>query len=727
MSIHRAANQARYLFACGELDKKVFEVERFYGQDRISSPYDFSIELRSDRPDIVSRDVIGKQATLYIFRKGDYYLYSGVCTEFSYLKSTADYSAYNVKLVPKLKLLDYNVQTRVFLKMSIPQIISKVLEDGALFNYFKIDIQGDFPERETVLQYQESDLNFITRLMDEAGLYYFFEEQSLLPEDVGSVHSETLVISNKPSSYRFIDGEPLLCFKTPSSMESKQGTESVNSLVCSNSAVAKRVLVKNYNYRTPEVTLCAGTTVESGTVGTVYHYGKEFSDIQGAEHAAELLRDRMISEISRVNGKSNCAGFRAGSRFELCEHQRGECNDVYLICEVVHRGTNNSVTGCVDATEYSNEFNSVSSDLIGKYKPPVDIRTPKVNGVFTAMIETDGSEYAAIDEMGRYKIRMPFDLSGVPNYNASKYIRLAQPYSGANYGIHFPSHEGGEMILACIDGNPNRPIGLGMVPNASTISPVVNANKTHNVIRTAGKNEILLDDAADKQKIRITTAALNGVVLDDENRRLLLQTTDENSFLIDDCNEASVWKTGSHTVAMSYKSSREEIAITTAKGHVITIDDTNKSISICTEKGHTIQLDDQSGTMVLTDCKQKSSVTLDSQKGLILDSKGEISIKAAKDVSIEGQNVSILSTRGEINVNATRDLSFSGMNIHEKAKMDLAMEGMNTSIKAQVNVGIEAGVATEVKSSVKTTIAGAMTEVSGNGMNTIKGGVVMIN
>ncbi len=726
----RKANQPRFLFFCGELETSTFGVINFSGRDTISSPYEFSINLKSDRADISAEEMVNKQATLFMLREHEYYLYSGVVLEFVYVETNVDFSLYNVILTPKLRLLDFNFQSRVFQKMSVPDIIKEVLDEANLSDYYKTDIQGSYPERESVIQYQESDLNFISRLMEEAGIWYFFKELPILPEEVESVNSEMLVISDRPASFQYVPGESEIIYRSSSGLHewAEDGEmECVSRLRYEKRIVSKNVLVKNYNYRTPEVDLSAGKSVSSGIVGTIYSYGNEFKDVDSAEKTAEILANRIALNQTDIVGCSNCCGFRAGMRFSLSEHERKDCNDKYLLRSVIHSGSHSSMEDMPTSYSYSNDFTSVPSSMINIFKPLCVTKIPKINGVITATVEANGSDYASLDEMARYKVRMPFDISESDNYNASKYIRLAQPYSGSDYGIHFPSHEGAEMVLACIEGNPNKPVGVGMIPNANTVSPVVSNNKTQNIIRTAGKNEILLDDAAEKQKIRIVTAAKNTVEFDDENRRIFLQTTDNNKFLFDDANEKVSCNAKDHNITMNYKGGEEGIVITTCGGHVIKIDDANKSLTIQTKAGHIMEMDDNGKSITLSDCKGKNTVTLDGNKGLILDSKGEVSIKAMKNVNIEGQNVNISTTTGKIEAKATQDLNLSGMKINEKATMDFNMEGMNANIKAQMNSKIEANLGIEIKSSLQTKIGGTITDLSGDAMTSVKGGVVMIN
>lgn len=728
MPATRNANEVKYLFLCGDFEADTFRVVNFSGTDKISSPYKFHVTLKSSKPEITAQKLINQKCSLHMLHDDEPYVYSGVVLECAYTGTENKHSTYKLVMGPGLKLLDYNVQTRVFLKMSVPDIIESVLNPTGLSVCYQINDTSDkkivYPEKKFVLQYQESDLNFISRLMEEAGLWYYFKEEDA---DKG----ETLVISNRVSTYEYFAGSQELSkvlFRSRSGMvEWADGEieEHVSSLTCENRVVQKEVLVKNYNYLTPEIPLSSHKKVENGVTGTMYKYGSEISNIDEAEAEAQLLSDRIVSNSADVTGESTCSRFRAGVRFDLTEHEREECNDTYLLYSVTHTGGHGNNSAGVPT--YQNRFVAVSSALAERFKPRTNAHTPKVTGVITATIEANGSDYASLDDMGRYKVRMPFDVSDAPNSAASKAIRLAQPYSGANYGIHFPSHEDTEMILACIDGNPNRPIGLGTIPNANTVSPVSSANSAQNIIRTAGKNEIIMDDTADKQKIKISSAALNAAVLDDENRQVFIQTTDGNKLHLDDKNECASWNANGHNVSMSYKSGEEGIVIKTGKGHKIKVDDANKCVTIQTEGGHSIQLDDNGGTIVLSDSKEKNTVTLDGSNGLILKSKGEISIKAAKDVNIEGANVKVTASTGKMDIKATQDLTLEGMKISEKAQTDIAIEGMNTSIKANMNATIEGSIGAEVKGGVQAKVGGQMTEVSGAAMTTVKGGVVMVN
>jgi type VI secretion system secreted protein VgrG len=706
------ANKPQFMFKCGSLDLNTFSVISFNGREKISMPYSFSISLRSTQS-VAAQDVVGKQATLMVLRDEDLYRFSGIIEEFNYIETNVDYSTYSIKLVPRLRLLHFNQQSRVFQRMDVTQIVQKVLDDAGLKRYYTMDIQGTYPPKEFVVQYQESDLNFLSRLLEEAGIWYLFKESCVSDDEADAVGQEQLIISDKPASFEVIQGDNEILFRTQAGMiESieRQNRESISQLSCASRIISKDVFVKNYNYRTPEVNVGAQASIRDGANGKVSTWGQEFKDSDGADKAAAVMAGRIAVNRTAVNCNSDCRGMRAGSRFTLSEHALDQFSDRYLIVSIHHAGGHSSMGGDSISATYANSFQALPSALVELFRPPLNAVAPRINGIITAPIEANGSDYAALDDVGRYKVRLPFDVGDKGNFEASKYVRLAQPYSGANYGIHFPAHEGAEMIIACIDGNPNRIMGIGTIPNANTKSPVTSSNKAQSVIRTAGKNEIILDDTDAKQKISIKTAAANALLFDDENRKMVMQTTDGNSLLLDDDNQKCVWNADKNNITMDYQN--KKIVITSDAGHVIEIDDQGKKITIQTADGHTVQMDDSAKTIVLKDGQGKNNVTLDGNSGLMLQSQGKIEISATQDLILKGANVKITAQAGcEI-----------------KATSDLKLKGMNLEAKADMNAKIEGGMNLEAKGGMQGKFTGGTTaELSGGAMTKVKGGIVMVN
>ena len=711
--ISAKANQVQFLFICGNMDIDSFSVLDFSGTDQISHLYEYKVSLISSNANISAADVLNKPATLFMFRDGEYYPYSGIVSQFNYIDTNTDHSSYSVVLVPHLWQLNLNTQSRVFQKMSINDIVKKVLDDGNLADYYTFDLQGTYPEREYVVQYKESDFNFVCRLLEEAGIWFFFKEFPILQEEIEAVGKERLVISDKPDSFVVISGASEICYRSTSGMnqhDSSEEKEHCNKLSVSKNVATQSVLVKSYNYRTPEVALTGQKQVEGGSFGKNYLFGGNFKDTDTAQKSATLYAKQAAMGVVAIAGSADCRGFRAGMRFSLIDHTREECNDTYLILSVEHGGGHASIGGGDRQVTYENTFSLLPSATISFFAPARQHKATQMHGIITAPIEANGSEYASLDENGRYKVRLPFDISDNQNYDASKYVRLAQPYSGANYGMHFPSHEGSEMILACIDGDLDKPLGIGTVPNANTTSPVVSANKEQNIIRTAGKNEIILDDTKDKQKIRITTAAKNTIAFDDENKNIGITSTDKNQIIIDDKNKIVKVISKQHVISLSYGDDTG-ITITTEKSNIIKLDDKNEKISIQTKGGHKIDLDDKGKKIILEDGQGKNNVTLDGENGCIISTQGKLELKAANDLVISAANISFKSD-GKIEATASSDFKIKGMNIEAKGDVGVKLNG---------------GTTLEIKGGTSTKVEGTMLELSGSAMTKIKGGMVMIN
>jgi type VI secretion system secreted protein VgrG len=712
----KKANEAQFYFFVSGLPSESFEVMNFSGTDTIGMPYSFVITLISNKDDIAPENVVNKQATLLVFRNGEYFPYSGIISDFRFVDKSAGRSTYVFKLVPKLWLLNLNKQSRIFQKIKAPDIIKSVLDEAKLSDYYipKLD-NSKYPELEYVVQYQETDLNFISRIMENCGIWFFFNEHPILPEEIdGKAGRETMYITDAPAGFEFIETTSDIIFRTESGMTEQidvDERESVNGIHFNRHATPAGVILKDYNYRTPEVDLTGKKTIKTGDAGTVYDYGGHFKNVTGAATAAEIASNRIAMRQVIVEGESNCRGMRAGKRFTLKEHFKEDLNTIYVITNVMHSGAHTMSGESSGKFTYSNMFRCLPANCADSFIPEARAAIPKLPGIITAQIEANGSSYASLDDMGRYKVRMPFDMSKTKNHEASRYIRLAQPYSGSGYGMHFPSHEGTEMILACIDGNPDRPLGLATVPNANTMSPVLGGNKQENIIRTAGGNEMVLDDTDKKQKVRLKTSALHTLEMDDENQKISLKSTNANELLLDDKNEFVKWNGSAHSITMNYHSGSEGIIITTKEGNTIQVDDKNKKITVHTTAGHSIEMDDNAKKIVLADCAGKNTVTLDGNGGLILNSQGKIQISAQQDVEINGANIK-LTAQNKIDAKATADFSIKGMNIEAKADMNVKAEG---------------GVNIELKGGVQAKLGGSMVEVSGDAMTTIKGGMVMIN
>jgi type VI secretion system secreted protein VgrG len=611
-------------------------------------------------------------------------------------------------------LLSLTIRSRIFQNQSVLDIIRQVLNDSGLNTYYTVSC-GTYPAREFVMQYDESDFDFICRLMEEAGIWYFFIEPPVGRSGLNSPGMEQLIITDQPTSFRQIPNSTNVFFRERSGLSAEDNNssqETIQSLTIEKRLAPANIALKNYNYRTPEVDISGQGQIIGGVSGTVRSFGNTSRDVNQLQQAISIEAKRIACSLTLIKGTGDCRALRAGATFALADSPRPEFGNSLLVTKVVHKGKQeDDIDTAFKKYSYKNHFESLTPTAMAAYCPPLRTPRPKINGLFTAPIEAMGSPYAHIDDQGRYKIRIPFDTATAANAQASKPVRLAQPYSGQGYGIHFPSHENAEMIVGCIGGDPDKPIGIGTVPNANTASPVVNNTKHLGVIRTAGGNEIVLDDTDAKQKISIKTAAVNNLLFDDEHQVITLQSTADNKLTIDDANKTLTINAQQHVITMCYDGNGSKVSLVTANGHQIIFDDQNQSITLKSAGGHQVVMDDNSSVMTLTDDNGTNTVKLDRNAGISLETQDAITIRAQGDLTLEGANVTINSNG----------------NLDAAASANATIHGANVDINADANATVNGTAQLKATGGNATFEAQGMGEVKAGGVMTVQGGVVNIN
>ncbi|MGB3543182.1 type VI secretion system tip protein TssI/VgrG [Rubrivirga sp.] len=495
MEIHHVV---RHEFTCSALEDDTFQVAEFNGRESISQTFEFEVDLVSRDEAIDFEDVINKPATLSIARGGDEASeINGIVVDFVQSYEVEGFDGYKrylyrVVLVPRLWRLGLSNQSRIFQDLTVQDIVTNVLKDAGVDHEW--NLAGSYEPREYTTQYKESDLDFVQRLLEFEGIRYYFRHED---------GNDTVVMSDDAGDSEPIEDEPVLPYNNLGSPL----TDAVLGLTARRRLVTLGTETKDYNYRTPAADLLTKADDRDPETGflsdSMIHTGTQTrSDALTKIRAEEFETQRLV-----MTGSSNCFRLRTGFRFDLEGHFRKDINQSYLITEVTHRGSEADVLGAGTGGDresgYQNEFTCVPASA--PYRPPRITPIPKLPGVLTAKVESAGGEYAPIDDQGRYRVRFPFDLGKEGAAQATKPVRLAQPYSGPEYGQHFPVHKDAEMVVACVDGNVDRIIGLSTVPNPNQASPVTKNNQTENTVLTAAGNRIMLQDLKGKVGVDIKT------------------------------------------------------------------------------------------------------------------------------------------------------------------------------------------------------------------------------
>jgi type VI secretion system secreted protein VgrG len=257
-------------------------------------------------------------------------------------------------------------------------------------------------------------------------------------------------------------------------------------------------MVFDYNYRTPAARLVAKATVDDKTgFGTEMRYGEHFKNVDEGGAIAKLRAERLACARRNYTGETDCSRFRVGHWFALEDHTESHNDQKYLITAIDHEvGSPLPGSGDLrDPQRYLARFEAIPLSV--QYRPEQVTPWPSIHGVMHGHVAGNGSgQFAEIDETGRYKVSLPFDSGNAKGTAVSRWIRMAQPYAGPGYGSHHPLHKGTEVLVAFLDGDPDRPIILSAVPNAHTVGPVTKQNASQSVTRTASGIHLEMEDLA---------------------------------------------------------------------------------------------------------------------------------------------------------------------------------------------------------------------------------------
>ena len=493
----------RFTFVSGGWPEDAFSVVKFKGTEGISRLYEFDVTLASDDPDIDLKEVLQNPATLTIHGSDQTFPIHGILAQFEQLHEVKGNYFYRALLVPRLWQADLYHENQLFLDKSVPDIIAEILrQTGLTTQDYELKLTKKYPRWEYICQFRETDFDFVSRWMEREGIYYFFEQGE---------QNEKLIITDNSTVHKDIAGLTTIPYSPPSGLAPEE--EAIKAFFCRQKRLPNKVILNDYNYRKPSLELKAETVVDAKGRGSVYFYGEHFKTPEEGHTLAKVRAEEIRCRENLFHGEGTQPALCPGFIFEIAGHYRESYNQKYLIAEIEHQGgqakafmtgTGDALTEGEQQPTYINAFTAIPAGV--QFRPERNTTKPRFYGTMNAKVDAAGiGQYAEIDDEGRYKVKLPFDQNGNNGGKASRWVRMVQPYAGADHGMHFPLHKGTEVLLTFVDGDPDRPIIAGAVPNAETKSVVTSLNSTRNTIRSAGGNMLEMQDMAGMQRVLLST------------------------------------------------------------------------------------------------------------------------------------------------------------------------------------------------------------------------------
>jgi type VI secretion system secreted protein VgrG len=482
----------------------------FRGNEGISRPYAFEVFLTiadEESQDFDLADAINAKATLTLDRQDGRppFVFHGMFSEVSILHEMGGRALVRALLVPQLWRLSQTLHSRIFTDKTIPDILKDTLEDGGLTSdEFTFKLAGQYKPEEHVCQYQESHLDFISRWMEREGMYYYFEQGD---------RGEKLVISDNRSFQHELHEQKVRFYALTGNDVSAK--EALHSFVCRHRSLPGSVRGKDYDYTKPTLNVGGGAPVSATGLGEISIHGDRFFSPDAGKRLAQLRAEELLAREVVFTGSGTAFFLRAGFTFSLEDHPRSKFDTKYLAAEVEHYG--NQAASTAEMKHYTGlDSDEVYRVDVTAMPEKTQLRAerraawPRIYGTEHGVIDGEAdSEYAQIDDHGRYAVRFAFDESDLKPGKASTWVRMLQPHGGGVEGWHFPLRKGTEVLFTFLGGDPDRPVIAGVVPNALTPSPVTRGNHTKNVIQTGGRNRLELEDKAGQQRITLSTPYSN--------------------------------------------------------------------------------------------------------------------------------------------------------------------------------------------------------------------------
>ncbi|MEO8198846.1 MAG: type VI secretion system tip protein TssI/VgrG [Thermoanaerobaculia bacterium] len=481
------------------LGADVLLLQRFQGREAISEPFQFEVGMLSLDTAIDPKKLIGKAASIkLVLADGSYRIIHGMFSSFQqYERGEDKLVAYTGILVPWLWFLTLHYDCRIFQNKSVIDIIEQIFKDRG-FSDYKIQTNGSYAKRDYCVQYRETDFNFVSRLMEEEGIFYYFEHTE-------SKH--TLILADKSSSLPPCPGKGKADYS--SAWAGWLSEDVVLAITREHRAFTGKVTLQDYNFETPSTSLRANIGNDKYEV---YDYPGDYQARGDGEKVAGIRLEQQEARQCTLQGKGNCRSFLPGYRFDLKSHYRDDMNTSYVLTAVVSKASDNTYRSVPDAEPfaYENFFEAIPKTV--PYRPPFRARKSAVQGVQTAEVVGKAGEEIWVDKYGRVKVQFFWDREGKKDEKSSCWVRVSQSWAGKNWGWVTLPRIGQEVIVEFLEGDPDRPIITGRVYNAEQMPPYsLPANQTQSGIKsrsskqggTADFNEIRLEDKKGSEMVTI--------------------------------------------------------------------------------------------------------------------------------------------------------------------------------------------------------------------------------
>ena len=468
-----------------------FNVVRFTGAEELALPYQFAIEVTSNTPDLDIAAMLGKHALLTLDQNGTMIYRHGMLEQVSIGDKQGGLTSYHFTLVPDMLQLVYRKQFRIYQQKSVDDIIEEILNVDNIGDY-EILFERNHPPREYTVQFGESDLDFLHRLLAEEGIYYYFTH---------AANSHTVIFADDTAEYAAIENDKNLTFDANGS---HGAGDVITAFELETGLVGNAVSMRDYNPARPAANLEVTRKVTSTVSYQQDNYPGRYREVSLGQQRAQARLDAFQVEAEQGHAESDCMRIMPGHVFALKRHTRSTLNKDYVVLRVMHEGD-------LDASgqqTYRNRFSCLRANRM--FVPEYGLQLRRMAGPQTATVTGPAGEEIFVDETGRVKVQFHWDRQGQSDENSSAWLRVSQVMAGKGWGSLFIPRIGSEVVVGFLNGDPDAPFVMGQMYNGNNMPPYqLPANRTTSGFKTqsskggGGGHELRFNDTKGSEQLFI--------------------------------------------------------------------------------------------------------------------------------------------------------------------------------------------------------------------------------
>ena len=475
----------------------------FNFHEQLGQLFSLELELLSTQEDIEFEDLLGQNISARMdMPHNNVRYFNGFITQLSQTGQTRGFATYRATVSPWLWFLTRTADCRIFQEKTVPDILTEIFDAHGYKDYEK-RLEGNYRTWEYCVQYRETDFNFVSRIMEQEGIYYYFEHEN---------GKHTMVLCDSPSAHDPIENYEEIPYYPPDETVTRK-EDYISGWSVNKTIQPGAYALADYNFKKPQADLSAQATNDEGHEAAdfeIFDYPGEYTESDEGKNYADIRLQELHAGYEKIQGSSNTRGLFAGGLFSLTKFHREDQNREYLVTSVSHTAQQDLFTSGNEGggNIYNNSFTVIDSER--EFRSPRITPKPTIQGLQTATVVGKSGEEIDTDEYGRVKCQFHWDRYSKANETSSCWIRVAQMWAGNQWGTMYLPRIGQEVIVEFLEGDPDKPLVTGQVYNEDNKPPYdlpskknISGVKTRSTKGGGGFNEITMDDTKGKEQIFI--------------------------------------------------------------------------------------------------------------------------------------------------------------------------------------------------------------------------------